>query len=326
MAESKKYEISIAAETHYLADQSDPQDGRYVFAYNITIRNTGTIPAQLISRHWIITDAESHVQEVRGLGVVGHQPLLKPGESFEYTSGCILTTPVGTMRGSYQMTAEDGTLFEASIAAFTLAMPRVRHSLRRSGLARDRPQHRQQAGSYIRPRPHFAPTLFSYRSWRCDNAFTVTTNRHHGADLRKGRFSELGRIYLVTAVTRGRSPFFCDLLAARTLIRELLACDETGLTKTWAFVVMPDHLHWLVELGTGHLSSAVRRVKSNSAIRLNRLTGAAVRPVWQRGFHDHALRHEEDLRETARYVVANPVRAGLAESVHGYPHWDAAWL
>jgi len=171
-----------------------------------------------------------------------------------------------------------------------------------------------------------APTLFSYRPWRCDNAFTMTTNRHHGADLRKGRFSELGRIYLVTAVTRGRSPFFCDLLAARTLIRELLACDETGLTKTWAFVVMPDHLHWLVELGTGHLSSAVRRVKSNSAIRLNRLTGAAGRPVWQRGFHDHALRHEEDLRETARYVVANPVRAGLAESVHGYPHWDAAWL
>ena len=127
MAESKKYEISITAETQYLADQSDPQDGRYVFAYNITIRNTGTIPAQLISRHWIITDAESHVQEVRGLGVVGHQPLLKPGESFEYTSGCVLTTPVGTMRGSYQMTAEDGTQFEASVAEFTLAMPRVLH-------------------------------------------------------------------------------------------------------------------------------------------------------------------------------------------------------
>ncbi len=127
MAESKKYEISVAVETHYLADQSDPDEGRYVFAYNIDILNTGTIPAQLISRHWVITDAESHVQEVRGLGVVGHQPLLKPGEHFEYTSGCVLTTPVGTMRGSYQMVAEDGTQFEASIAEFTLAMPRVLH-------------------------------------------------------------------------------------------------------------------------------------------------------------------------------------------------------
>jgi ApaG protein len=127
MAESKKYEIGVAAETHYLADQSDPQEGRYVFAYSITLLNTGTVAAQLISRHWIIRDAEDHVQEVRGLGVVGHQPLLKPGERFEYTSGCVLTTPVGTMRGSYQMAAEDGTQFEAPIAEFTLAMPRVLH-------------------------------------------------------------------------------------------------------------------------------------------------------------------------------------------------------
>lgn len=127
MAESKKYEITVTAETQYLADQSDPQDGRYVFAYHITLRNTGTIAAQLISRHWIIKDAEAHLQEVRGLGVVGHQPLLKPDESFEYTSGCVLTTPVGTMRGSYQMAAEDGTQFEAPIAEFTLAMPRVLH-------------------------------------------------------------------------------------------------------------------------------------------------------------------------------------------------------
>jgi ApaG protein len=127
MAESKKYEISVTAETQYLADQSEPQDGRYVFAYRVTIRNTGSIAAQLISRHWVIGDSDGHVQEVRGLGVVGHQPLLKPGESFEYSSGCILATPVGTMRGSYQMTAEDGTQFEAPIAEFTLAMPRVLH-------------------------------------------------------------------------------------------------------------------------------------------------------------------------------------------------------
>lgn len=127
MAESRKYEIVVTAESQYLAEQSDPQEGRYVFAYHITIRNTGNIAAQLISRHWIIRDADAHVQEVRGLGVVGHQPLLKPGERFEYTSGCVLTTPVGTMRGSYQMTAEDGTQFEAPIAEFTLAMPRVLH-------------------------------------------------------------------------------------------------------------------------------------------------------------------------------------------------------
>jgi ApaG protein len=127
MAESKKYEISVSAQTQYLADQSEPESGRYVFAYTITISNTGNIPSQLISRHWIITDAESHVQEVRGLGVVGHQPLLKPGERFEYTSGCALTTPVGTMRGSYQMVAEDGTQFEAPVAEFSLAIPRVLH-------------------------------------------------------------------------------------------------------------------------------------------------------------------------------------------------------
>jgi ApaG protein len=99
----------------------------YVFAYAITIENVGTVPAQLISRHWIITDAAGEVQEVRGLGVVGRQPLLQPGEKFEYTSGCQLETPVGTMRGSYQLTAVDGKQFEAEIREFTLAVPRVLH-------------------------------------------------------------------------------------------------------------------------------------------------------------------------------------------------------
>lgn len=127
MAALNKYEISVSALPQYLENQSDPSGERYVFAYTITIRNTGSIASQLISRHWIITDAQGQVQEVKGLGVVGHQPLLKPGESFEYTSGCALTTPVGTMRGSYQMVAEDGTQFEAPIAEFTLAMPRVLH-------------------------------------------------------------------------------------------------------------------------------------------------------------------------------------------------------
>jgi len=127
MAESKKYEIRVEVETQYLADQSAPGENRYTFAYTITISNIGSVAAQLISRHWIITDADNQVQEVRGLGVVGHQPLLQPGQSFEYTSGCMLTTPVGSMRGSYQMTAEDGIQFEASIAEFVLSMPRVLH-------------------------------------------------------------------------------------------------------------------------------------------------------------------------------------------------------
>lgn len=127
MAESKKYEIAIEVTTQYLPDQSDPAAERYFFAYTIHVTNIGSVAAQLISRHWVITDAAGKVEEVRGLGVVGHQPLLKPGESFEYTSGCPLATPVGTMQGSYQMVAEDGTRFEAPIAEFMLAMPRTLH-------------------------------------------------------------------------------------------------------------------------------------------------------------------------------------------------------
>lgn len=127
MAEGNKYHISISVNTAYLADQSDPSSDRYVFAYTITISNTGTVAAQLISRHWIITDADNVTQEVKGLGVVGEQPLLRPGESFEYTSGTAMATPVGTMRGTYQMVAEDGYKFDAEIPSFTLSMPRVLH-------------------------------------------------------------------------------------------------------------------------------------------------------------------------------------------------------
>ncbi len=127
MAEGKKYNISISVNTAYIAEQSDPAVDRYVFAYTITIANIGTEAAQLISRHWIITDADNVSQEVKGLGVVGEQPLLRPGESFEYTSGTAMATPVGTMRGSYQMVAEDGNKFDAEIPAFTLSMPRVLH-------------------------------------------------------------------------------------------------------------------------------------------------------------------------------------------------------
>jgi len=127
MAEQPVYAIDVAAATQYLAEQSDEAASRYVFAYTITLRNTGSVAAQLISRHWIITDAQGLVQEVRGLGVVGAQPLLEPGQSFEYTSGAAIATAVGTMRGAYQMVAADGTRFEAPIPEFTLSVPRVLH-------------------------------------------------------------------------------------------------------------------------------------------------------------------------------------------------------
>lgn len=127
MGDSRKNHITVSVETLFIPDQSDPQQDRYVFAYTVTITNTGSMAAQLVSRHWVITDANNKVQEVRGLGVVGEQPLLKPGESFEYTSGTAINTPVGTMHGSYQMVAEDGDHFDAEIPVFTLAMPRVLH-------------------------------------------------------------------------------------------------------------------------------------------------------------------------------------------------------
>ena len=124
---SKPYDIAVKTRTVYIADQSDPANDRYVFAYTITITNSGSIAAQLVSRHWIITDAADKVQEVRGKGVVGEQPHLRPGESFEYTSGSAIATPVGTMRGTYQMAADDGAKFDVAIPEFTLSMPRVLH-------------------------------------------------------------------------------------------------------------------------------------------------------------------------------------------------------
>ncbi|MBL8452988.1 MAG: Co2+/Mg2+ efflux protein ApaG [Zoogloea sp.] len=119
--------IEVRAVAQYIEEQSSVEANRYVFAYRITIRNTGQAPAQLVSRHWIITDAEGAVQEVEGAGVVGKQPLLRPGEKFEYTSGCTIATPVGTMKGSYRMVAEDGSRFDAPVPEFTLAMPRTLH-------------------------------------------------------------------------------------------------------------------------------------------------------------------------------------------------------
>lgn len=127
MAEQEKYQTTVTVSTTYIPEQSDEAAGRHVFAYTVRIFNSGSVAAQLISRHWIITDAYDKVQEVRGLGVVGQQPRLQPGESYEYTSGTAIATPVGTMRGSYQMMAEDGVAFDAPILEFTLSVPRVLH-------------------------------------------------------------------------------------------------------------------------------------------------------------------------------------------------------
>ena len=127
MTASDKHQIQIDVHTAYLPGQSEPGQNRYVFAYTITITNSGSVPARLVTRHWIITDANEQKREVHGEGVVGEQPYLLPGTSFQYTSGTILETPVGTMQGSYQMIADDGTAFDAEIPSFTLSIPRTLH-------------------------------------------------------------------------------------------------------------------------------------------------------------------------------------------------------
>jgi len=121
------YEVDITVVTRYLPEQSGPDHGQHTWTYTVRMRNAGNIPAQLISRHWVITDANGSVEEVRGLGVVGQQPLLAPGETFEYTSGTSITTPTGSMHGEYYFTAEDGTQFGAPIPMFTLAAPHALH-------------------------------------------------------------------------------------------------------------------------------------------------------------------------------------------------------
>ena len=127
MPSTKSHDIRVPVATRFLDDQSHPAQNRFVFSYTVTIRNRGEAPAKLLSRHWIITDGNGKVQEVRGDGVVGEQPRVRPGEDYQYTSGAVLETAVGTMRGSYQMLSEDGTRVDAAIPEFTLSVPRTLH-------------------------------------------------------------------------------------------------------------------------------------------------------------------------------------------------------
>ena len=127
MIDTSAYRIEVAVKSVYLDEESSPEENRYVFAYTVTIRNAGTVTAQLKTRHWVITDADGKVQEVRGDGVVGEQPRLDPGEGFQYTSAARIDTPLGTMCGSYQMLADDGVEFDAEIPMFRLSMPNILH-------------------------------------------------------------------------------------------------------------------------------------------------------------------------------------------------------
>lgn len=127
LSQPDRYNIEVDVETAFVDEQSDPEQDRYVFAYTITIRNVGEVAARLLTRHWVITDSNGRIQEVRGEGVVGEQPHLQPGEGFRYTSAAMIETPVGSMHGSYQMLADDGTQFDADIPAFSLSIPRTLH-------------------------------------------------------------------------------------------------------------------------------------------------------------------------------------------------------
>ena len=144
--------------------------------------------------------------------------------------------------------------------------------------------------------------------------------------LRTGRHSDIGRAYLLTTVARERQTVFAHFPHARMAISALHDCDAAGLSFTLAFVLMPDHLHWLVQLQCGTLSGLMQRFKSRSAAAINHCRGMAGKSLWQPGFHDHALRDGQNIRAVARYVIANPLRAGLAERVGDYPHWDAVWM
>lgn len=151
------------------------------------------------------------------------------------------------------------------------------------------------------------------------------TPRPHSGHLRIGRYSAVRQLYLLTATTHDRRPIFTDFTCARLLITELHQAQGDGLVESLAWVVMPDHFHWLVGLRSGSLEQLMQRVKGRSARQLNQALGQAG-TIWQSGFHDRAVRREEDAQAVGRYIVANPLRAGLVRRIGDYPFWDAAWI
>ncbi|NCA70525.1 MAG: transposase [Sphingobacteriia bacterium] len=145
-------------------------------------------------------------------------------------------------------------------------------------------------------------------------------------DLPKGRFSHPGHVYHVTTCTEARAPLFRDFACGRLVVKEMRKLDDGETLTSLAWVIMPDHVHWLFQLGDDlTLSQAMKGFKARSALSINRFLNRW-EPVWQRGFHDHALRREEDLRTVARYIIGNPLRAGLVQHIGDYPLWDAIWL
>lgn len=150
-------------------------------------------------------------------------------------------------------------------------------------------------------------------------------SKFHGKELRKGRYSQVGQVYVVTSVTDQRIRIFEDLYLGRLLVNELKSCDTHEFCETWAWVVMPDHFHWLFELKKETLEKLMQRVKSKSARIINKHRGKSDQ-VWQRGYHDRAIRQDEDVDSIARYIVTNPLRAGLVKNVRNYSLWDARWL
>jgi len=148
---------------------------------------------------------------------------------------------------------------------------------------------------------------------------------YHGKDLRKGRYPAYNQTYLVTVATYERKIIFTDWHTGRLLVKELRAVSEARMVETLAWVIMPDHLHWLFVLKRHDLASVLRNIKSRSAIAINKHTGGAGK-IWQKGYHDHAVRRDDDLKTIARYVVANPLRAGITDKLGSYPLWDAVWL
>ncbi|WP_223481145.1 MULTISPECIES: REP-associated tyrosine transposase [unclassified Pseudomonas] len=147
----------------------------------------------------------------------------------------------------------------------------------------------------------------------------------HAHRLRTGRYSESGQIYLLTAVLLNREPLFRDFYNGRLVVDAFRTAEREEFATSLAWVVMPDHFHWLIELKNTQLPKLMARTKSRIAVTLNRSVGRQG-PAWQHGYHDRAIRKEEDLQAVARYIVANPLRAGLVEKVGNYPLWDAIWL